>query len=649
MSGDLPNNDSLIGLTVDSGRYEIVKLIGEGGMGRVFQARQVSMNRMVALKILRAQLAADAQLHARFQQEAMSVSRLRHPNTITVYDYGKTEDGYLFMAMELLGGRSLFSLLREEKRLPLPRVLHIMEQVCGAVAEAHEQGIVHRDLKPENIQIDKVGGDPDFAKVLDFGIAKIVHGDNEAPGGKTLTMAGAIFGTPHYMSPEQVHGMKIDHRTDVYSLGVILYEMVTGKPPFDGATPMAVMMAQASKPPPDPRAVEEAELTDAVAELIAGCLTKDREGRIPDVGTMIELIREARYELGEITGSCRVSYNSGLHRVGEDGDGGPRVSRPPAASRALRDSGGHAQPKRTPAPSIDTEADANPTPEHTGALATAPPASIHDDLDVPRGGGAAKWAALGFLMLGLGGGAYLAFSPGDAPEPPSAPAAMGAEPEVVKITGIAIAWTLESTPAGAEVYLGDEKLGVTPFTRKVPEGKTERLTFKAEGHEPRTYDIAGSGAPTQTLEVKLDPLVVDKAWLKVASEPAGAVVFHKGAEIGTTPFEWRPAASVDPAELKFAKDGFDDVIEKVALAAGGDAATEVKVELAASKTPRKRRWRPRKKKGQAGGSPTPEEPGLVEAPNEEDLPPPKPKPKPKPRPKPKPTPKPEPEKKYKKL
>ena len=172
MSGPLHSGDSLIGITVDHGRYEIVKLIGEGGMGRVFQARQVSMNRMVALKLLRAQLATDDHLLARFQQEAHAVSKLRHPNTIIVYDYGKTEDGYLFIAMELLGGRSLASILSAEQRLTPLRALHIIEQVAGAVAEAHQFGIVHRDLKPENIQIDKVANDPDFAKQLaaNFGI-----------------------------------------------------------------------------------------------------------------------------------------------------------------------------------------------------------------------------------------------------------------------------------------------------------------------------------------------------------------------------------------------------------------------------------------------------------------------------------------------
>jgi serine/threonine protein kinase len=307
MSGNLHTGDSLIGITVDHGRYEIVKLIGEGGMGRVFQARQVSMNRMVALKLLRAQLATDDHLLARFQQEAHAVSKLRHPNTIIVYDYGKTEDGYLFIAMELLGGKSLASILSAEQRLMQFRALHIMEQVAGAVAEAHQFGIVHRDLKPENIQIDKVANDPDFAKVLDFGIAKMIHGEGE--GGehrKTLTMAGAVFGTPHYMSPEQVHGQKVDHRTDIYALGIILYELLTGKPIFEGATPMAVMMAQASKPPPDIRQSHpELDVIDTVADLIDDCLVKDADKRLGSANEYIDRVKHAMFQLNQdITGSA---------------------------------------------------------------------------------------------------------------------------------------------------------------------------------------------------------------------------------------------------------------------------------------------------------------------------------------------------------
>ncbi len=604
MSEELPENDSLIGLTVDQGRYEIVKLIGEGGMGRVFQARQVSMNRMVALKILRAQLASDEQLLARFQQEAMSVSRLRHPNTITVYDYGKTEDGFLFMAMELLGGNSLFSLLREEKRLTLPRALHVMEQVCGAVSEAHSVGIVHRDLKPENIQIDEVANDPDYAKVLDFGIAKIIHGDGDAAGGKTLTMAGAIFGTPHYMSPEQVHGLRVDHRTDIYSLGVILYEILSGTTPFDGATPMAVMMAQASKPPPDIRDIAEADVTDSIAEIINGALVKERDDRIQTVPDMLQRIRAAQYEIGELTStSARAYMSSGLHRI-EEGDG-PRNSRPP---------------RRTPSPSIDTQADANRTPEHNGALATMPPGAS-DDLDF-RSGGVAKWVALALLFLALGGGLFLWQEQSASGESAAAspPLAVPDEPVRVKVSSRAIAFTVASTPSGAAVYAGDEEVGVTPLEYKVPEGQDRSLVLKLDGHQEQTVELAGAGDPTQEVHVPLALAEIAKAWIAVGSDPIGADVFLGEEKLGTTPFKWEPPVGDQPAELKFSKVGFKDVIKKVPLEARGEEPVSISIALPAPRKVRKPHTprRPRK--------PVKRPPPIVKPPSPEPKPPTKPKP-----------------------
>ncbi|MCA9557425.1 MAG: serine/threonine protein kinase, partial [Myxococcales bacterium] len=564
MSERIPGNDSLIGAHVDGGRYEIVKLIGEGGMGRVFQARQVSMNRMVALKILRAQLAGDEQLLARFQQEALSVSRLRHPNTITIFDYGRTEDGYLFMAMELLGGRSLYTILREEGPLPLPRALHMMEQVCGSVHEAHQLGIVHRDLKPENIQIDKVGNDPDFAKVLDFGIAKIIHGDSdEEKGGKTLTMAGAIFGTPHYMSPEQVHGHKIDHRTDIYSLGIILYELLTGQPPFDGTTPMSVMMAQASRPPPDIReAAPDADVTDSVAELIAHCLRKDRDERLQDASTLITRLQQVQYELGEIT-----STNARLFMDASVREAAQRSS---AAAR-----------KEARSRSGEHEIDTRSAPEHSGQLATMPPTGPGLTGDFPpQRGGAGKWVAAGLLVAALGGGAFYwqsrdtahtAAASGGGDE------ATGGSPERIVIDSRAreIVYAVSSKPAGASVLSGDEVLGETPLDITVLENERRTFSLRLDGHQPAELTLEGAGDARQARAVELKPKPVEPApvdapataWLALRSQPAGAEVYLGADMLGVTPFDWKPPASEEAVTLRFVLDGHRATQEKVQLAA----------------------------------------------------------------------------------
>jgi eukaryotic-like serine/threonine-protein kinase len=593
MSGKLPSNDSMIGLTVDGGRYEIVKLIGEGGMGRVFQARQVSMNRMVALKILRAQLASDEQLLARFQQEALSVSRLRHPNTITIFDYGKTEDGYLFMAMELLGGRSLYAVLRDAVQLALPRTLHIMEQVCGAVGEAHQLGIVHRDLKPENIQIDKVGNDPDFTKVLDFGIAKIIHGDQSAGEGKTLTMAGAIFGTPHYMSPEQVHGTKVDHRTDIYSLGIILYELLAGKPPFDGATPMAVMMAQASKPPPDIRdTAPDADVTDSVAELINECLDKDREKRLSTMSEFINRLQQIQYELGELTStSARLRLEGAEYAAGKTG--APRPAR-------------HSD-RVTPRPNFGPRQTDEPqsTPEHSGQLATIPPDDLDlDDLAAHSGSGAAKWVALLILLLGAGGGFWLwqqrSVEPAEAPVAVAQPAP-GEEPVRIAIDSRAIPVKLGSEPPGATVTHNGAVLGTTPMDYRVPEGETHALTLALDGYEPQEISVRGSGESGRLQTTALvarpkpkpvaaaadaGPAPVVTAWLDLKSKPAGAEVYQGSTRLGVTPFEWKPAISDGKVKLRFAKGGYTTVSKSLELAAAGESAAPVEVSLRRRRRPK---------------------------------------------------------------
>ncbi|MCB9729352.1 MAG: protein kinase [Deltaproteobacteria bacterium] len=230
-----------------AGRYEILEFIGRGGMGLVFKARQIQMDREVALKVVHRQLCLDQKQVQRFQQEARTSSKLNHPNSIRVYDYGTTEDGRLFMAMEFLRGATLGQLLLREGPQHPERVVRIARQMFKSLAEAHQLGLVHRDLKPENIFICDIYGEHDFVKVLDFGIAKAIgpHAD-----GANLTQTGFICGTPRYLSPEQALGQDVDGRADLYSVGVLMYEMLSGRPPFIGENPISIVMKHVHDDPP---------------------------------------------------------------------------------------------------------------------------------------------------------------------------------------------------------------------------------------------------------------------------------------------------------------------------------------------------------------------------------------------------------------
>jgi serine/threonine-protein kinase len=229
--------DPLIG-SVIGGRFRIIGVLGEGGMGRVYNGEQQmgTSVRKVAVKTLLAQYAKDPQVVARFMRECGTVSELEHPNTIKVYDFGQTPSGELYIAMELLSGQSLEKAL-ESGALSPERVDKILGQTCGSLQEAHDKGIVHRDLKPANIYLTTRAGEEDVVKVLDFGIAK--RDDKHSKHEAKLTQAGTVLGTPPYMSPEQFRGQELDPRSDIYSLGVMAYEMLTGRLPFDADTPWA--------------------------------------------------------------------------------------------------------------------------------------------------------------------------------------------------------------------------------------------------------------------------------------------------------------------------------------------------------------------------------------------------------------------------
>ncbi len=225
-------------------KYLIEHSLAEGAMGRVYVATQEPIGRKVALKILKPILANDDELQERFLREAVAVSKLHHPNTITVLDYGQAA-GTLFIAMEFLDGQSLEELVKIGGPLPLERSAHILRQIASALTEAHDKNILHRDLKPPNIFISDMAGQQDFVKVLDFGIAKLL--DNTST---PLTRAGMVFGTPEYMAPEQSGGGKLDGRTDIYALGVLMWQMLTGKLPYKGSHPLDTALKHTTEPIP---------------------------------------------------------------------------------------------------------------------------------------------------------------------------------------------------------------------------------------------------------------------------------------------------------------------------------------------------------------------------------------------------------------
>lgn len=261
------------------GQYRLGRKLGIGGMGEVFFAEHQLLKRPCALKLIRTESDADPLAVARFEREVKSAARLSHPNTIAIYDYGRTEEGTFYYVMEYLPGMSLHDLVKEYGPLPPGRLVYLMRQVCAGLAEAHSLGIIHRDLKPANIFVTLRGGEADVAKVLDFGLVKLTA-DPDAP---ELTSDRSVSGTPAFMAPEQATGDRaVDSRTDVYSLGAIAYFALTGRSPFQGATAMAIMIAQVRDPVVPPSQVRE-DIPDDLEQVILRCLAKDPTDRYPDV------------------------------------------------------------------------------------------------------------------------------------------------------------------------------------------------------------------------------------------------------------------------------------------------------------------------------------------------------------------------------
>jgi serine/threonine protein kinase len=298
-----------------AGRYRIVELLGEGGMGAVYRGEHTTLHKRVAVKFLHPELSRSTGVVSRFQREAQAAAILDHPNVVAAHDFGRDEDGSFFLVMDFVDGATLGAVLEKEGRLSPARVLHIARHVGAALARAHEMGIVHRDLKPDNIVLVQREGDAEFAKVIDFGIAKVNQRMNN---GQSLTRVGMVFGTPEYMAPEQALGAEVDNRADLYALGVLLFESITGRRPFDAEDVVSLLGMQMSAPVP--KLLEMAPDLDVPAELdafFAKALAKKPSERF---ATATELVAAFSQALGQTftgLGPSATGRNSALSITGQ--------------------------------------------------------------------------------------------------------------------------------------------------------------------------------------------------------------------------------------------------------------------------------------------------------------------------------------------
>jgi serine/threonine protein kinase len=290
----------LIGSTI-AGRYRIEARVGSGAMGAVYRAEQAGLGRRVALKIVNRDHQVDGDTLARFRREATALSALHHPNTVRVFDFGSTTNGLLYLAMELLEGEPLTDRLLRDGPLPLPVALAITQQVLRSIGEAHARGIVHRDLKPDNIFLARVTGEHQpIVKVLDFGIAKAVAGDRKIDQFETLD--GTVFGTPRYMSPEQAGGRALDARSDLYSVGIILYELIAGHPPFVDSDAVVVMARHIrDKPELLSRAAPLRKIPASLDAVLSRALAKQAEERYQTAEEFERALDECAREVLQVT------------------------------------------------------------------------------------------------------------------------------------------------------------------------------------------------------------------------------------------------------------------------------------------------------------------------------------------------------------
>ncbi len=505
--------DPLIGTTVD-GRYLVQSMLGQGGMGAVYKAHQKTMNRSIALKVLKKELSGDPQIVKRFLREVQATSVLRHPNTIAVYDFGQTPENLLYIAMEYLEGIPLADKLKEGPR-STDRALEIVQDSLSALAEAHEKGIVHRDLKPDNLFLAIMGG-KEVVKVLDFGIAKLDTGDNQTQ----LTRSGLTVGTPPYMSPEQAEGRaEITAASDIYSLGCILFECLTGRPPFIGESPVKILMDHCTAaPPPLREANPGVNVPPGVEALVMQMLHKDHTQRPGPADVLAEHIGALRRNGGQATGLAPAPS------MGFDSTAAWDSAEVSAAVAAQ----GDADPFGSTGAFTSSEVDAHAAAMQAGMrpntelAGEAVPVSTAAAMASVRGGGGGKWIAMVVvLFLAGGGGAFYMMNqrkPAPAPAKSAKAVATPVKAAVDKKPAKKAKsdFWIQSTP-DAEIFEGKTKLGMTPFKFDIPK-EVRRLVLKKKGFKDMPLSIGPFSKDDMKVSMDARPVVVRRA-PKRASKP----------------------------------------------------------------------------------------------------------------------------------
>jgi serine/threonine-protein kinase len=497
--------ESLVGRTLD-GRFRILSAIARGGMGAVYRAEQLPLGRAVAIKVLslRHDEDQDPEFRKRFLLEASTAAKLTHPNTVRVFDYGQTDDGLYFIAMELLEGLTLKEIIAKDGALAPERAIEIAKQIARSLREAHRLGIVHRDMKPGNVMLVQRGGD-ETVKVLDFGLAK----DTTPQEGEVedITQTGVFMGSPKYMSPEQIQGEKLDARSDLYSVGVILYEMLSGKPPFQREQPMQVLMDHVREIPKTVAAPADRDpLPYGVVDVTMRSLAKKREERWADMDAFLIALKDAVG--GPITSSGQIAAMTGEWDAMKSG------------VMSLANTTGANKPI---AVALGTPAQGISRPEIPA------PVSIPPSLAPPRSNGG--WYALLAVLLvaGLAGGYVMlgrtqpASPPSIAPLPTTTlatptlpptsaapdPTSVGtsAPPPAPEPTIRTVLVTLRSQPSGATVALGERTYGPTPAEveltgAQAEEGAQLHFVFSRAGFRDAPMDVTVAG-PTLDVNARM--------------------------------------------------------------------------------------------------------------------------------------------------